>query len=408
MTSRPAASEGAPRTTLLASPRLLPILVLAVGLPSYASLIVMGLMTERLAFPSGGILGGDHTAIWTAARGVWNGDYPGLYDAAAFEAALQRLGTPEERFGLTWQYPPHAMLVLAPFGLLPYLVSYAVFALGGLAAFAVSLRRGAGATWRTALLVLAAPVLFQAVVCGQTGAFVGALMIGALVMPDRRPLIAGLCAGLLTVKPQLGVLIPVAYLAGGHGRAFAVAAATTLALVGGSLVLFGAEAWALFLGQILGVTEMVGDAVYPLHKMVTVFAAARTLGLPEAVAAALQILAALTACVLCWRLWRGQRPITERAALTAGLAFLCTPYAYHYDASVLALPYLLAARGVSIETPGRLAALAACFMTPMWMTGAFSAVGAQLGLGAVLLVTLLAARPDLLSRRVPLGSPAAA
>ena len=401
------------RDSLLRSPRLPTILVLAVGVPSYGALLVSVLMANGISLPGGGVLGGDFIAFWTAARAVWGGGYPGIYDPAAFEAAVAStgaaLGAGTERFGLTWQYPPHAMLAAAPLGLLPYGLAYAAFAGGGLAAFAFALRGAGGVRVGTMLLVLASPALFQTVVCGQLGAWVGALMLGALLLPDRRPVLAGVCAGLLTIKPQLGVLIPIVYLAGGHRAAFAAAAGTALGLAGLSLAVFGAPAWTAFADQVLGVAEGVGAAAYPLAKMPTVFAALRTLGAPASLAAGLQGAAALAAVVACWRLWRqgseGRegRTLREKAAITAGLAFLCTPYAYYYDAPVLALTFLIAARGTDARAPVRLAALALCFGAPLFMVGPASPVGAQLGLGAVLLLTALAARSDLL--RTPFRTP---
>ena len=402
------ATQNPPSTSLLRSPWLPAALVLAVGVPSYALFIVWTVMSDGLVFPNGGIVGGDFVAFWTAARAVLGGGYPGIYDASVFEAALHGTGADHEHFGLTWQYPPHAMLLYAPLAMLPYMAGYAAFTGLGLAAFAGVLRGVAGVPWRVVGLILLSSPLFHVVVCGQAGTYLGALMLAALLLPDRRPLVAGVCAGVLTIKPQLGVLIPIAYAAGGHWRAFGAAATTGVLLVAGSLAVFGTEAWSAFFAQILGVTEMVGDAVYPLHKMVTVFAALRQAGLPEWLAAAGQGAAFVFAVWACWTVWRGARPLPEKAAITTGLAFLCTPYAYFYDTAVLALAFLIAGRGVSAETPARLAALGLVFFAPVWMLGAAAAAGGAVGVGAVLLLTLMVARPDLLRTRVLLGSPAAA
>ena len=63
----------------------------------------------------------------------------------------------------------------------------------------------------------------------------------------RAPIWAGVLFGLLTFKPQLGLLIPVALLAGCHWRAVASASATAVVLLGGSLIVLGAETWELYL-----------------------------------------------------------------------------------------------------------------------------------------------------------------
>ena len=49
---------------------------------------------------------------------------------------------------------------------------------------------------------------------GQNGFLTAALLGGALHWLDRRPWLAGVLIGCLAYKPQFGVLIPVALLAG--------------------------------------------------------------------------------------------------------------------------------------------------------------------------------------------------
>src|SRR5258706_16321345 len=69
------------------------------------------------------------------------------------------------------------------------------------------------------LLALAAPAVFVNAVRGQNGTWTAALCGGGLSLLERRPLLAGGLLGLLIYKPQLGLLIPVALLAGRHWRA---------------------------------------------------------------------------------------------------------------------------------------------------------------------------------------------
>lgn len=60
---------------------------------------------------------------------------------------------------------------------------------------------------------------------------------------ERSALLAGILFGLLTFKPQLGVLLPLALLAGRQWRAFIAAAATAAVLFAASVILFGANVW---------------------------------------------------------------------------------------------------------------------------------------------------------------------
>jgi hypothetical protein len=67
------------------------------------------------------------------------------------------------------------------------------------------------------------------------------MLIGIFAFLDRRPLLAGLLVGLLTIKPQLGVLIPVLLIASGRWRVFTVATVTALALAAAAVMLFGMQ-----------------------------------------------------------------------------------------------------------------------------------------------------------------------
>ena len=63
------------------------------------------------------------------------------------------------------------------------------------------------------LLALAFPAVLINIGHGQNGFLTAALLGGALVVLDRRPLVAGILIGLLVYKPQFGLMIPLALLA---------------------------------------------------------------------------------------------------------------------------------------------------------------------------------------------------
>ena len=68
------------------------------------------------------------------------------------------------------------------------------------------------------LLALAFPAVLVNLGHGQNGFLTAALLGGALVVLDRRPIVAGILFGLLVYKPQFGLMIPLALVAGGHWR----------------------------------------------------------------------------------------------------------------------------------------------------------------------------------------------
>ena len=208
-------------------------------------------------------------------------------------------------------------------------------------------------------------------------------------------MLAGVCAGLLTMKPQLGLLLPFAYLAGGYHRTALVACATGGAMVAASALWLGPDAWVRFAGALVHVGEGVAEARYPLGKMVTVFAALRSGGIPEGIAFAVQAAAFLAAAALTVRVWRSGASPAARAALTACLIFATTPYAYYYDLAILALPVLYVLRRLpdlaQDQAPGRRALVYAVWAAPLAIVSAAD-YGAFVGLAAVLVLTILTLR----------------
>ena len=107
------------------------------------------------------------------------------------------------------------LLLITPLALMAHVPALLVWLAAGWYAFYRALRLampGQGAP----LLALAAPGGFH-----QRGrrTWTAALFGGGLSLLERRPLLAGGLLGLLIYKPQLGLLIPVALLAGRHWRA---------------------------------------------------------------------------------------------------------------------------------------------------------------------------------------------
>ena len=92
------------------------------------------------------------------------------------------------------------------------------------------------------LLALAYPAVFVNFAHGQNGFLIAGLLAGGVLMLDRRPLLAGVLFGMLTLKPHFGLLIPIVLLATGRWRTIAAACATTLLLCGVATLAFGANA----------------------------------------------------------------------------------------------------------------------------------------------------------------------
>jgi hypothetical protein len=185
---------------------------------------------------------------------------------------------------------------------------------------------------------------------------------------DRRPGLAGLAFGALIFKPHLGLLIPLALLAERHFRAIAAAAAAAAA-AGGlillSWLLFGTAAWAAFLPAFAGSFATFATDRIELAGRITVFAAARLLGVPAAPAYAAQGLAGTAAGMAM--LFRRRAPLPLRAASLLAATLLATPVLLLYDLMLLALALawlLVDARERGLQ-PGQAPTLVAGYLTPL-------------------------------------------
>lgn len=337
--------------------------------------------------PGGATIGGDYVAFYAAAHALREGDAAAIYDLPAFEEKLHEHGPPKDRFGLAWQYPPTYFFLVAPLAFLGFIPGYIAWT-GGTAAAYFATMRAAGFRGLFLLVILAAPSTFHAAITGQNGFLTAALIAIAALYADKRPVIAGLAAALLTVKPQLGLLLPVAYLAGGCWRAFIVAALGAAGLALTSAFVFGTETWLAFLGAVPAVSDRLASGAMPLFKMTTPFAAARYAGLPVWAAMVFYAGFAVAAGGAVALVWRRLREAELRAAMLVAGVFLVAPYGFYYEMIVLALPIaILAKRGLARGwLPFEQAALTLAIALPLFLPGDAHRAGVSLGLPVILLV----------------------
>src|SRR5712672_847126 len=93
---------------------------------------------------------------------------------------------------------------------------------------------------------VAVPVVLANTMVGQNGFLTAALIGGTLYLLPTRPILSGICLGLLSYKPQYGVLFPLALIAGAYWTAFTSAAIVTIAIAVISWLAFGSDSWHAF------------------------------------------------------------------------------------------------------------------------------------------------------------------
>jgi Glycosyltransferase family 87 len=177
-----------------------------------------------------------------------------------------------------WGYPPPYLAVAALLATLPYVASALLWIAGTLALQIWSLFAITG-TARAASSQSAAPPAFINISLAHTGFLLAGLMGLGLMALATAPTAAGVAFGLLTFKPQFGLLVPVALIAGGHWRTFLSAALTIAFMVGGSLVAFGAEPWIEFPAQLARLSDIFRFERLQMSMLISIYGLGRTLGL---------------------------------------------------------------------------------------------------------------------------------
>ncbi len=285
---------------------------------------------DGLSDGAGRPFGDDFINFFSGSYLAWHGRAAEVYDWSAFHAFEVSVTGPSLGF-YHYSYPPALLLVGAPLAFVGYLPGFFLWVGGGWLAFYRAL--ALIASNRTALLLsLATPAVFINSVNGQTGTWTAALFGGGLALLNRRPAIAGVLFGLLICKPQLGIVLPIALAAGRQWRAFIAAALTVLILIGASALLFGADIWPAYFKHAEVLRQNVlesGEGVW--HRMVSVFVAARRLGLDPAWAYIAQVIVAVPVMVIVALAWFRETPAAARYALLVLGTWLATPYLQDYD-----------------------------------------------------------------------------
>jgi hypothetical protein len=275
----------------------------------------------------------DFVSFYAAGHLAATGHAASAYVQAAHWAAEQQataVGIPD----VVFFYPPVFMLLLAPIARLPYLVAFVVFETGTLVASLLVIKRilpwgkNDRAMW---LPLLAFPVVFINYGLGQNAFLTAALLGGAMLLIDRRPVLAGILIGAMCYKPHFGLLIPIALLAGRRWTGIAAAAATVAALVLLSVGFFGLDTWRSFIAAFTASHTIYESGEVDFAAFVSPFGALRLLGVHPGAAYAGQAVASLCAAAMVAYVWAKDMSLPVRAAVLAAATIVAVPLTLFYD-----------------------------------------------------------------------------
>ncbi len=289
--------------------------------------------------------GADFSVFWSASYVMLHGSPAQAYDFSTFSRLTTGLFTHLRRDVFApWLYPPTYLLLVTPLALLPFALGYPVFvAIGvvvlGLVAWRVS-RLGTipGASRVGPLALAAAPCVFVTATLGQNAFLTASCAALAVHWADRRPIWAGLCIGLLSVKPQMALLFPFVLVAVRAWRTIAWAALATGTFVALSVLICGIESLRLFVASTgLARSIVLEHGVVFWLASPTPFAAFRLAGVPLGAAYAAQACIAAIAIAAACIAWTQSRDTRVRAAVLAVATLVANPYVWHYELAWLAI-----------------------------------------------------------------------
>jgi hypothetical protein len=270
-------------------------------------------------------------------------------------------------------YPPTFLLAIRPLGFLNYSSALILFMALGIGAYSVVTARLCGGlkkTHREALIIAAFAGVPLAIQAGQNSLFTAAAAAAALILMDSAPLGAAACLAVLAVKPQLGVLFPLALICGRKWTMLVAAIALCVLFALSSAVILGFDAWPSFFSY---AAEFKQSALLDGQEghwfgMPTLFATARLAGLSVPVAYVIQMAAAVPAALAVAYLWFTDARLELKAAALLVGSLLVQPYLMCYDLAWLGFPAALLIRDALSDKLTRMdrIAIGAVWVMPLY------------------------------------------
>jgi hypothetical protein len=299
--------------------------------------------------------GVDFSIFWAAAHLMLQGEPAYVYEHVAFmKTQLDLFGSFADTHGIGWAYPPAFLTVITPLALFPYAIAYLLFVAVGTWGYASLIARisnigqAIGRRWLGALVIAASPCVFVAAIIGQNSLLTAALAALAVIWIVQRPVAAGICIGLLAIKPQMAIVFPFVLIASRAWKVFAVAALTGIVTTTLGVVVCGSHSIVAFFNNanVLRVALLDHGGQSFWFASPTVLSALRLGGFPVIAAYAGHTCVAIVAISAAWHVWRQSNDLRLRAAIFAIAALLASPYVWHYE---------LAWLGIALASLGALA-----------------------------------------------------
>ena len=240
-------------------------------------------------------------AFYSGSQAVFDGNAALVYDENFMKAAQHGLVGESSVGYLAFMYPPTYLLLVSPLALVPYFPALALWLLVPLLFLLLTIGRASTSRrsrcfWR--LPPRPWPKPFSP---ARTDCCSPPFWPAALLLQDRRPVLAGILLGLATAKPQLAILLFPALIFGRQWTVLLGAAGTLAVMIACRPSFSGSDAWSAYAAIPGQAREWLAAGQLPWPRMPTLYAAARLAGLGDGAAS----LAQAATGWLFWPRWPG-------------------------------------------------------------------------------------------------------
>lgn len=288
----------------------------------------------------------DFITFYAAAELAQAGQAVDAYNLEKMYAAEKAVWAKSEKYA--WFYPPTFHAFIKPLVILDYKPAFAAFMLLTLLLYVFAANQLA-TNQQIWFPLLAFPAVLVNLIYGQNAFLTAGLGMLAFVYLEKRPWLAGICIGLLAIKPHMAVLFPLVLICGRHGQAFVSAAVTALLICLLSTWVIGYESWPAFIHSLSDARHFLESGQLRWSQMISLFSAIKLLGGSTMLAYNVHIAYAAALSLLCAYVWLNSQDLALRASSLVLASLHFSPYMYDYELVWMAIPLiLLSLRGVQL------------------------------------------------------------
>lgn len=284
----------------------------------------------------------DFKVFWAAGQLLLDGEPLAVLDATRLSDIHRRVS----EVWMPWLYPPGYLLLMAPFGLLSFSGAFLLSTGVSLLALILACRPYVLPNSAPALALAFAPAFLPSLMIGQNSLLWLAVLVFALTaLRSGHWLLAGVCIGCLTLKPQLGLMIPFALLGLGAWRVILAATVTAILVAILPTLVVGTGYWPPLLANMSQQSANLLTNSATLDLLVGPLSFLTRLGLPSDIAFGLQACLAAFAAVAVVMVWRSAASFDVKSATLLLAALIATPFLWYYEAAAMPLVALFMLRG---------------------------------------------------------------